>query len=359
MIDDTDQQLSRQSKRIASVGMRCRQQRILSTLPYTKVNFWNRCVESYPLRKDLVAYILGLLRRAPKYDMILLTGGERADLFYLAIAGLLPWIHTPHVVADAHWQKAQGAAYVLQRAVFFLGRRLTAQVQPHSDEEVDIYHHIYGIPRSALKAVPWSSTLIGHDVSNSRPDEEGNFMLTGGKSFRDYDVLFGAFKEFELRLEVGIPDSPDTRKLIEKWRAASNVHFFTNWSNDQFIRKMAGCRAFLMPIAPGLTRSTADQSIVNAMYFGKIVIATNSISSRIYIRHGVNGFLVPEKSVEAWKHAIREVLSLPTDVLVLIGRRAAYDARVHFNENLRLVRTLEAALNVLQERGGIDAAPKS
>jgi glycosyltransferase involved in cell wall biosynthesis len=74
------------------------------------------------------------------------------------------------------------------------------------------------------------------------------------------------------------------------------------------------------------------------------VIATDSIGSRIYLSHGKNGFLVPERSVSGWAEALARVARLGDAEYAAIGRRAAEDARVRFSEPLRLVRTLEAAL---------------
>ncbi len=335
------------SEHIERTKESCRRHRILSTLPYTKIRFWNECVDTYSLRPSFIKYVIGLIKLAPRYDLVLLTGGERFDLIYLAVAGLLPWIKTPHVIADAHWQKADGLLHFLQRAILRCGRRLAVQVQPHSQEEISIYHKIYGIPSSALKPVPWSPTLTGHNVSPATPEESGDFILTGGKSFRDYDTLFKAIAGLDIRVEVGLPAGSESQSIIEKWRDLSSVVFYTSWSNAQFIRKIAGCRLFVMPISGGLTRSTADQTILNAMYFGKIVIATSSIGSRIYIKDGVNGFLVQENSVDDWRDAILKVLSLTDAEIKSIGARAAYDAQINFSEPMRLVRTLESALKVL------------
>jgi glycosyltransferase involved in cell wall biosynthesis len=334
-----------QALRVDSLRHRCQSLRILSTLPYAKIAFWNDCVATHPLQGGRLSYLWRLITLAPKYDLVLLTGGERIDLIYLAIAGLLPWIKTPHVIADAHWQKAHGLLYALQYILLRMGGRLTAQVQPHSDEEIDIYHRIYGIPINRLHAVPWGSTLTGYDVSPASPEESGDYLLTGGLSFRDYETLFKAIVSMDVQLQVGLPSGAQADALIARWKHASNIHFYTDWSNARFIRKMAGCHLFVMPIVAGLTRSTADQTLVNAMHFGKIVITTDSIGPRIYIRNGVNGFLVPADSVQAWREAIQGALSLPHADQQAMCVRAAYSAQVEFNESLRMIRTLEAALD--------------
>jgi glycosyltransferase involved in cell wall biosynthesis len=249
------------------------------------------------------------------------------------------------VIADAHWQKADGIAYQLQKLLLRLGRRLTVQVQPHSVEETVVYHELFGIPREQLRAVPWSTTLMGHDVSPAKPEEAGEFVLTGGTSFRDYPTLLEAVRGLDLHLKIGVPQRLLSRGLADRLSGFPNVSVHTNWTNAQFIRQMASCRVFALPIQPGLTRSTADQTILNAMYFGKIVVATDSIGPRIYIKDGVNGFLVPEASVSRWRETLEKVQRLSDNELAEIGRRAAYDARVRFNEPLLLVRTLEEALD--------------
>ena len=324
----------------------CRRLRILSTLPFGKVPIWNQCVTTLAAKDGRIQRVLELLRQAPGHDLVLITGGERVDLFYLALAALCPWIHTPHVIVDAHWQKGKGIQHTLQRLLLRVGRRLTAQVQPHSVEEEKIYNQLFGIPRDKLRAIPWSTSLTGHDVAPARADEEGDFVLTGGFSFRDYGPLFEAIAGADLMLRVGVPAGLRTSALEEQWKGVPSIEFHTGWSNAQFIRQMAGCRFFVMPIAEGLTRSTADQTILNAMYFGKIVIATNSIGPRIYIRNGVSGFLVPHNTPDAWRTAINDVLNLSEAERQRISRAAQQAARVEFGEEQRLFRTLAAAIDV-------------
>ncbi len=356
LADDADQELARQAQRTAWALEEASRHRILSTLPYTKVTWWTQCVETLQrgnlsgwarrLRMPDIFLPFQLLRCAPRYDLVLLTGGQRIDLVYLAMAGLAPWIQTPHVIVDAHWQKATGVVYWLQKSVLRMGRRLTAQVQPHSTEEVRLYHELFGIPTEILSPIPYSTSLTGWDVTPASAAEIGDFVLTGGVSFRDYETLFAAVRQLDFEVQIGLPQQHRSRRIIRRGRNCPNVKFYT-WSNAQFIRKMAACRVFVVPIQPGLTRCTADQTILNAMYFGKVVVATDSIGSRVYIRDGVNGFLVPEGSVAGWVETIRRVYAMSNAEYYRIGQRAAYDARVRFNEQLRLTRTLETALDVL------------
>lgn len=349
---DIQVELDAQQSWAEKVADRATSHRILSTLPYTKVPFWVRAVQTFNPKLGLMSFILQMLARVNRYDLVLLTGGERRDLIYAAIAGLCFWIRTPHVIVDAHWQQGAGWKHAFQRLLLRLSRRLVAQVQVHSIEEIALYHRIFGIPLDTLRAVPYSTSLIGHsdvapdDIATEMWDEEP-FILTGGVSFRDYEVFLGAAKMSGLRIKIGLPKSGVTKRIQSLVDQCPNVTLHTSWSNADYVKQMQLCHVFAMPIEQGLTRSTADQTILNAMHYGKIVVATDSIGPRIYISDFGNGFLVREATAEAWNVMLSHAFCLNSDTYERLGRQAKFDATVVYNEPVRLARTLAYALVVL------------
>jgi glycosyltransferase involved in cell wall biosynthesis len=352
---DIERQLHHQQENIRALRQRLAGYRILSTLPYTKVDFWTNHVDTLLTKRQRLscwqrhASLLGqLLARARHYDVVLLSGGERVDLLYVAIASLLPWIRTPHIIVDAHWQKAQGLAYLLQRLLLRLARRLTVQIQPHSPEEIPLYSRIFNLPHEKLHAIPWSTSLLGYNLPSA--DRVSPFILTGGSSFRDYDTLFQAIRRLRLPVQVGLPRGPHTASVVKMAGDCPHITIHTDWSKEQYLQKTAACRIFAMPIERGLNRCTADQTILNAMHLGKVVVSTDSIGPRLYIQHGINGFLVPEGSVDSWVDTLDRAYRLSDAGYVSMAERAAYDARVYFNEPLRLARTLEAVLQVMTDQ---------
>ncbi|HXS72804.1 MAG TPA: hypothetical protein VN725_02085 [Rhodanobacteraceae bacterium] len=357
--DDEDAiaaELARQKLWIAGVESRAARFRILSTLPYPKSPVWNRVVTTLGARRNWltpltrkvgipdISVILRLLARAHRYQLVLIAGGERADLVYAALAGLCPWIKAPHVIVDAHWQKSAGAAGWLQRQLLRLANRVLAQVQVHSPEEIAIYHAEFGIPEEKLCAIPWSTALGGYDLPDSTL---GDYVLTGGHSFRDYTAFLRAVGELGVPTRIGIPAGRVDSRLRELVAPFPNVTLHTDWSNDTYYRQMCGCRVYAMPIQQGLTRSTGDRTILHAMHQGKLVVSTDSIAPRIYLRHRTNGFIVREPTVECWKQTLREALALDPESYRRIGARAAYDAKVRFNEAMRLARTLDCVVALL------------
>lgn len=359
--------LQEQSAWIEKVERSAASRSILSTLPYRKVPFWTRVTRTLAPRPNLLSrltkragipdvfLVFRLLARAHRYDLVLLAGGERADLIYAAVAGLCPWIRTPHVIVDAHWQRAGGTAHKLQKLLLRLARRLVVQVQPHSQEEGPLYQQIFGIPLDRLHAIPWSTSLLGYQLP--APVAEGDFILTGGFSFRDYNLFLEAAGRTGLPVKIGIPKSQVTAEFAARVARHPNITLHTDWSNEQYIHQMAACRVFAMPIEQGLTRSTADQSILNAMHFGKPVVATDSIGPRIYLRDGINGFLVHEATVDAWAEALKHAFELNEHARARIATEASFDARVRFNEPLRLARTLHAAIGSIDPSHELAGAP--
>jgi glycosyltransferase involved in cell wall biosynthesis len=327
---------------------------ILSTLPFERVAFWRDNVESLKrrdVRPSSLAYrfglvqpglILDLLRRAPKADVVLLNGGERIDLIYLAIAGMLPWIRTPHVIVDAHWQAKDGILGRLQRLLLRMGRRLLSEVQPHSPEEIEILDERFGVPPDRVRPLPWSTSLSGYEDIRPRSTRD-RVVVSGGHSYRDYPTLFDGLRRAGLRLRVGLPDSPITASTRRLAQDLANVELVSDWTIRQYWQAVADATVFAMPIPGGLTRCTADQTILNAMSFGTVVVATSAISSRLYIRHGENGFLVPPDDPQAWAQTLRHVFELPPEAYARISRNAAMTIEQDHREDLRLARTLVRA----------------
>lgn len=339
--------------------------RVISTLPFCKVGFWRDSVTSVEANAHSKGGILGrvwrrlgvpdptvisrLLRLAPRADVVLINGGERADLFYLALAGLMPWIRAPHLIVDAHWQPGETKLLrALQRVILRLGRRLLAEVQIHSPEEIALYERNFGIPRHLLKPLPWSTSLQGYRIR--RQAGASDAIVTGGHSYRDYETLLAAVSGQPWNVRIGLPASPVTAQVREAAAALPNVNVVSNWTFDQYWQQVADSRVFAMPIVAGLQRCTADQTILNAMALGTIVVATDALSSRLYIRHGQTGFLVAEGDPLAWRETLNHVYALPEVEAQRIRDAACLEASTTFSEEERLLRTLERAAMAARDR---------
>ena len=338
--------------------------RLVSTLPFHNSPRWMAAVETVAARPARSpgrwrrlwqragvpdpGLVPRLLRRARDADAVLLNGGERADLLYLGLAGLCPWIHAPHLIVDAHWQPGASRLHRLaQRLPLHLGRHLLAEVQPHSPEEIPLYEQVFGLPRSVVRPLPWSTSLTGYEIQR-RPGP-GEAIVTGGHSYRDYATLIEAVRGQPWTLRIGLPPSHVSRQVAAMAAGMDNVEIVPDWSFQAYWQAVADSRVFAMPITPGLQRCTADQTICNAMALGTIVVATDAMSARLYIEHGRTGFLVPEGDVEGWRRTLAHVHALPEAEAQAIRDAAREVASTRFSEEARLEETLRRARRAAAE----------
>lgn len=334
--------------------------KLVSTLPFHKVRFWVDAVQTLARAKgsaprwlqlsglDQWRQIVGLWRAAPRADAVLLNGGERSDMIYLALAGLTPWIRSPHVIVDAHWQPGASRLHrMIQRCVLRSGRRLLADVQIHSPEEVPLYVRNFGLPPAVLKPLPWSTSLTGFSVR--RRAQEGVSIVSGGYSYRDYATFLKAVAGQAWPVQIGLPPSSASQQVRLRAQSLANVQVVEDWTFEGYWQAVADSRAFAMPIVPGLQRCTADQTLLNAMALGTIVVATDAISSRLYIQHGVTGFLVPEGDAEAWQRQLAEIYAMPPERAQCIRDAARQEATTTFSEEERLACTLERSACAARE----------
>lgn len=354
-----DRELRQQAFEASSLRDRLKGTRILSTRHWHKIPLWAEHVDLIQEEANWLSRITSrvgipdlsivfrLTARARQYDLVLVSGGERGDMLYLALSGIIPWFRVPNVIVDAHWQKGAGVKHLIQKLIVRLGDRNVIQVQPHTEEEVEIYHRLFSIPLAKLKPVSWSTTLTGYKL-NPTP---GDFVLTGGASYRDYPVFFQSLVDLNYPVEVGLPRNASV-PIPQQIASKENIRIHTSLSKQEYYEKVAACKVFALPIVPGLTRATGDQTILNAMAMGKIVIVTDSIIARSLIRNGENGIIVPESDSRAWTDALQHVYSLSESEYERIARRARFDALVHYNEQKRIGTVLAESLDALNSWRG-------
>ncbi|HEX8496180.1 MAG TPA: glycosyltransferase [Actinomycetales bacterium] len=188
-----------------------------------------------------------------------------------------------------------------------------------STEEVDSFSRTWGVPQSRIAFTPFSHTLFAPE--DRRPTGHGTFVFSGGNSLRDYPLLVEAADG--LGCEV---------VLATGWRPAQRKHWLTAESvpHERFVELMRQCRVMVLPLAPS-TRSAGQQTYLNAMALGKVVIVTDGPGVRDHIDDGVTGVIV-ERTVEGLRAALRDVLDpARAEHYERMGQRARAKALVDYS----------------------------
>jgi glycosyltransferase involved in cell wall biosynthesis len=164
-----------------------------------------------------------------------------------------------------------------------------------SRAESQYYQKVFGWPSAKLHYTPLHTDprLLDHE---SRKNE--GFILSAGRTFRDYDTLLATFRQLDVPLLI----------VASRWNfdpsdITKNVQIQYDVPGSELMAIMSRCLAVVVPLED--RKISIGQSVVlQAMTLGKAVIATRVNGTEDYIEHMKTGILVPPKDPEAIKEAV-------------------------------------------------------
>ncbi len=164
-----------------------------------------------------------------------------------------------------------------------------------STGEIEGFSRTWGVPRDRVVFTAFSHTLFEPTDLSGAVDE--GFVFSGGNSLRDYPLLVEAADG----LDVDVV-------LATGWRPGRPLERLTTGqvSHGEFLDLLRRCRVLVLPIAPS-TRSAGQQTYLNAMALGKVVIVTDRLGVRDHVEDGVTGVVVAP-TVHALRAALVHVL---------------------------------------------------
>jgi glycosyltransferase involved in cell wall biosynthesis len=227
---------------------------------------------------------LRLFRGASEYEAVLLNGSGRIDQVTAAL--LARRRSAGHVViSDCTWQRG---TWWLDRLACRLGikaidsPRVTYCVL--SSDELTLFPRTWNVDPSRVVFTPFCHTLTEAELAVP-PGDVAN-VFSGGDSMRDYAPLLSVARSIPAIVtlaanELGVAQA----ELAQNIRAGAVSH-------DRFVDLMRGAAVVVVPLRAGIERSAGQQTYLNAMALGKIVIATDSPGVRDYIEDGSTGLIV-------------------------------------------------------------------
>lgn len=206
----------------------------------------------------------------------------------------------------------------------------------HSTSEIDEYSRWLGLPRERFVFVPLS---IDEKPVTIAEDEAAPFVLSMGTAHRDYPLLTRALARLPCRAVIVAG-----AHALEGVDVPSNVTVLSNRSIDECHALCQRARISVVPLVDTVT-AAGQVSVLEAMMFGRPVVATRCAGTVDYVRDGIDGVLVPPDDVEAMRTAID---SLWTDEVRrrAIGSAARQSALARFTFRAVALR-LEAILDAL------------
>ena len=312
--------------------------RILSTLfsADPPMPAWQQRVDTLPPRVRDADTIAAILRRAGRYDAVVLDGSARRD--QVAAALLRRRRRQPAIlVADSTWKAGGGLDTVVNRAGIRMidGPRTTFCVLTRF--ETESFPRTWGLRSSRVCFTPWPVTL-----KDELPSTDNGRVFAGGNSLRDYGPLIAAAGRIDAPVDIATSVLAGARL----GPTAPNLSIAPR-PQDEYDAMLRAAAVVVVPLERREDRASGQTTYVNAMARGKAIVVTDTPGVRDYITDGETGLIVAPRDAEAMAGAVSRLLADP-DERTRIGRRA----REHALGELTLTHYAQRLLAVVDETLG-------
>ena len=282
--------------------------------------------------------VLGLLVSGRRYDWVLTPQDGLATVGFGMARRLVPFRRPRHAVLE-FITREEGTSlydrvkYALLR--FALGRvdRLICS----SRREVTYYRERLRLRRDQVGFAP-----LGGDPSWAARSGSGSrdYILSAGRTLRDYDTLLKAIEGTGYRLVVVTSPACLTGLSIP-----SGVEVQFDIDATSLLTLIHGARMVVLPLQ-NREISCGQRLLLMAMAQGKCCVVSRVAGIVDYLTDGEDGVLVPPRDPVALRAAIRDLWAEPE-------RTEAIGARAHraFEERYRIERHAESILSLLTHDG--------
>ena len=231
------------------------------------------------------------------------------------------------------------------------GLRSVSRVVVFTPAEVEQYQRLLSLAPEAISYCPhgWYDPMRWYDPEKVQKSEAlaqaGKFIFASGRSYRDYETLARAVEGTEVNVKVsGRPFNLAGIDLPKNMET-------TGWLNYRELQDYLYESNFYVVPFNRIAHAGGDSSLLQAMSFGKAVVATRAPSTETYIKHGETGLLVEPGDVEGMRQAILHLWRNPDEAI-----RMGKEARRRFEENHTIdklaQRIYDVALEVYRAQQG-------
>jgi glycosyltransferase involved in cell wall biosynthesis len=171
-----------------------------------------------------------------------------------------------------------------------------------SRSEAEYYGRVFGWPPERLAFVPFHTDPAFLDRA-SAPEEP--FVLSAGRTFRDYDTLLAAFASSTVPLTIVAG-----RSSIDQASVPPGVTVLHDIPLPELIGLMARSMVVILPLQDRQI-SVGQSVLLEAMAMAKPVIVTSVSGTVDYIDHMETGIFVPPADPQAIRDAVRMLADDP------------------------------------------------
>lgn len=290
---------------------------ILTNLAFHQSSIWKRAVHTIcadgesPDDLSSLRQAFRLWRRRSSADAVV-TMGARPSLAYGLLCALT---HVPsrQIMMEyfLDFPKPSSLRWRIKNALYRLVASRALGILVNSTPEIESTARRFHLPASRILFVPMYSTVEFPECIEANE----SYVLSVGRTLRDNETLLAAARRFSapLILVVGRDDTLPAR-------LPENVSLLREIPLSQTHELMRKAAVVVIPLLPA-ERSTGQVVILEAMAFGKPVVATALAGTVDLLQNQKTGLLVSANDVEALAEAVQRLLSDPEYARTL-GRAA-------------------------------------
>jgi glycosyltransferase involved in cell wall biosynthesis len=306
---------------------------------------WGKLLTYYPafMRSGLRALVK--TRKTP-YDLVVAWGGQNG-FPYALLRSIVGQTYPPLIILSFNFQGVLSHFLGLAR----FGMRTVSRVVVFTPFEVEQYQPLLSLAPEAISYCPhgWYDPMRWYVPAENHKSVDlaraGKFILTSGRSYRDYETLARAAEGTEVCIKVSSrPFNLAGFNLPENMESLG-------WLDSRVLLDYMYESSFYVVPLQSITFAGGDSSLLQAMSFGKAVVATRAPSTETYLEHGQTGLLVEPGDIEGMQQAILHLWRNPEE-----AARMGKEARRRFEENHTMdklaQRVYDIALEVYRAQQG-------
>jgi glycosyltransferase involved in cell wall biosynthesis len=204
-----------------------------------------------------------------------------------------------------------------------------------SRAETETYSRRLKIETGRFQFLPFHTNVLNPALSK----DEGDYVLSAGRTERDYSTLVQAMEGLHLNLII-VADKNSLRSI----KQSSSVKIILDLPYEEYIKLLKKAKIVVIPLNP-VVKSTGQVVMLEAMSFGKPVIITRTTGSLDYIRDGENGLLVNPEDVQDLRYKIIWLLKNP-EKADEIGRKGFLFVKENLSLEKYVMQVLEKACSL-------------
>lgn len=318
-------------------------------LPYEKYSFLKQISQKIKILGDLDQE-LRLLLQKNDYDII--YSANQGSTYLLAILRAIGILRKPVVTVQHQSFKKNIWSLLFVKLILSKYDRLFCLSRGLRDHMITEFY----LPEQKVDLLEWGIDLAFYKINEndtlySTKGLENSFILSAGRTYRDYKTLIKAFKNISYPLRIYSAGESISHNFYEDY---ANIKIFTNYlSWQEILTEHAKAYAIAIPLDNSQPKSYINAigvtSLLDAMGMGKAVVMTRTVEPCIDIEKEGIGIFVEQGDAQGWQDAISYLLEHPDETRAM-GKRGRRLCQEKYNLEIFTSRLSELLKDTLRSQ---------